>query len=156
MVAHHLRLPPTSTTFFGIAIFEGGLPQTNFLIGAAPSTTRPRLLRFGYDTTRRHCGTQSRWDISITKLKDKAGSTSTDKEVKRMLTQIIKDTKVHDHIPDCEFSLSWDLLVVRPKKAVKVFTGAGQSLTLQPNTYEEARHRTSGWNVKSLESEWKE
>ena len=73
-----------------------------------------------------------------------------------MLTQIIKDTKVHDHIPDYEFSLSGDLLVVRPKKAVKVFTGAGQSLTLQPDTYEEARHHASGWDVKSLEAEWKE
>lgn len=84
------------------------------------------------------------------------GSTSTDKEFKRMLTQIIKDTKVHDHIPDSEFSLSGELLVVRPKKAVKAFTGAGQSQTLQPDTYEEARRHASGWYVKSLEAEWTE
>lgn len=58
-----------------------------------------------YELARKHCGKQPKWEIGLTKLKDKAGSLSTDKEFKRMVTQVITDNKVHSHMPDYSFEI---------------------------------------------------
>jgi hypothetical protein len=106
-----------------------------------------------YELARKHCGKQPKWEIGLTKLKDKAGSLSTDKEFKRMVTQVITDNKVHSHMPDYSFEIVDQKLVVRPIKEEKSQT------TLPPlksDTYEEARYFASGWDIRVLEEEWRE
>ena len=106
-----------------------------------------------YELARKHCGKQPKWEIVLTKLKDKAGSLSTDKEFKRMVTQVITDNKVHSHMPDYSFEIVDQKLVVRPIKEEKSQT------TLPPlksDTYEEARYFASGWDIRVLEEEWRE
>jgi hypothetical protein len=106
-----------------------------------------------YELARKHCGKQPKWEIGLTKLKDKAGSLSTDKEFKRMVTQVITDNKTHNHMPDYSFEIVDQKLVVRPIKEEK------SQIKLPPlksDTYEEARYFASGWDIRVLEEEWRE
>ena len=106
-----------------------------------------------YELARKHCGKQAKWEIGLTKLKEKAGSLSTDKEFKRMLAKVITDNLTHNHMPDYSFELTDQKLIVRPlKTATDVFTLP----PLKSDTYEEARHYASGWDIRVLESEWRD
>lgn len=115
---------------------------------------RKPLERRIYELARKHCGKQPRWDIGLERLQSKAGSTSTEKEFKRMVTQIIKDNQTHQHIPDYDLSLSGNTLVVRPKKkAVETPSGIRP---LNPDSYDKARSVARGWDVRVLEAEWRD
>lgn len=48
---------------------------------------RKPLERRLYEIARKHCGYKQRWAIGLTKLKDKCGSHSTDKEFKRLISR---------------------------------------------------------------------
>ena len=105
-----------------------------------------------YELARKHCGKQAKWEIGLTKLKEKAGSLSTDKEFKRMLVKVITDNQTHNHMPDYSFELTDHKLIVRPlKTATDVFTLP----PLKSDTYEKARHYASGWDIRGLEAEWR-
>lgn len=106
-----------------------------------------------YELARKHCGKQSKWDIHLDKLSKKTGSSSSDKEFKRMISKVIKDNHAQNYIPDYTFTLTGDLLTVRPIKAT---VDSNALLSLQSDTYEEARHFARGWDVRVLESEWRE
>ena len=114
---------------------------------------RKPLERRLYELARKHCGQQPKWEIGITKLQEKTGSLSNSKEFKRMLSKVITDNLTHGHMPDYTFELVEQKLVVRPiRKAL-----AGATLPpLQSDTYEEARHYASGWDIRVLEAEWRE
>ena len=106
-----------------------------------------------YELARKHCGKQSKWEIGLTKLKDKTGSLSTDKEFKRMLVRVINDTLIHEHMPDYTFELSDHKLVVRPIRSTPT---QGHLPPLNADTYEEARKYAAGWDIRVLESEWRD
>jgi plasmid replication initiation protein len=106
-----------------------------------------------YELARKHCGKQSKWEIGLTKLKDKTGSLSTDKEFKRMLVRVINDTLIHEHMPDYTFELSDHKLVVRPIRSTPT---QGHPPPLNADTYEEARKYAAGWDIRVLESEWRD
>ena len=106
-----------------------------------------------YELARKHCGKQSKWEIGLTKLKDKTGSLSTDKEFKRMLVRVINDTLIHEHMPDYTFELSDHKLVVRP---IRSTPGQGHLLPFNSDTYEEARKYAAGWDIRVLEREWRD
>jgi plasmid replication initiation protein len=106
-----------------------------------------------YELARKHCGKQSKWEIGLTKLKDKTGSLSTDKEFKRMLVRVINDTLIHKHMPDYTFELSDHKLVVRPIRSTPT---QGHLPPLNADTYEEARKYAAGWDIRVLESEWRD
>jgi plasmid replication initiation protein len=106
-----------------------------------------------YELARKHCGKQSKWEIGLTKLKDKTGSLSTDKEFKRMLVRVINDTLIHEHMPDYTFELSDHKLVVRPIRSTPT---QGHLPPLNADTYEEARKCAAGWDIRVLESEWRD
>ena len=109
-----------------------------------------------YELARKHCGKQRKWEILLPHLKEKTGSASTDKEFKRMLSTVIQDNKVHQHMPEYSFQLDDQKLVVRPIKT-SLLMGSGQHLPpLAPDTYEEARHYAQGWDVRVLEAEWRD
>ena len=105
-----------------------------------------------YELARKHCGKQTKWEIGLDKLKEKAGSQSTDKEFKRMLSKVITDNLAHEHMPDYTFELSDHKLTVRPIRSTPV---QGYLPPLNSDTYEEARKYASGWDIRVLESEWR-
>ena len=105
-----------------------------------------------YELARKHCGHQPRWEIKLSKLKVKAGSASTDKEFKRMLSKVIKDNIAHNHMPDYSFELIEDKLIVRP---IRTAAATGHLAPLKPDTYDDARTHAPGWDVHVLEAEWR-
>jgi plasmid replication initiation protein len=115
---------------------------------------RKPLERRLYEIARKHCGKQAKWEIGITKLKEKAGSLSTDKEFKRMVAKVIADNLTHSHMPDYTFELMEHKLIVRP---IPSAVPTDQTLPpLKPDTYEEARYHASGWDIRALEGEWRD
>ena len=106
-----------------------------------------------YELARKHCGKQPKWDIYLDKLAKKTGSSSSHKEFKRMISKVIKDNQDQQYIPDYTFTLTGDLLTVRPIKAT---LDSSALPSLQADTYEEARHFARGWDIRVLESEWRE
>jgi plasmid replication initiation protein len=106
-----------------------------------------------YELARKHCGKQPKWEIGLDKLKEKAGSQSTDKEFKRMLSKVITDNLAHEHMPDYTFELSDHKLVVRPIRSTPT---QGYLPLLNSDTYEEARKFAAGWDIRVLENEWRD
>lgn len=105
-----------------------------------------------YELARKHCGKQEKWTIYLDTLAKKTGSSSSDKEFKRMISKVIRDNDDQSYIPDYTFSLTGDLLTVRPKrKQMNTFSLA----PLNPDTYEEARYHAQGWDIRVLENEWR-
>ena len=107
-----------------------------------------------YELARKHCGNQNKWEIRLDRLQTKCGSVSSMKEFRRMVRDVIKMDLTENHLPDYKFELSDDIICVRPKASRKL---DGPMLPpLQSDTYEAAREYAAGWDVRQLESEWRE
>jgi plasmid replication initiation protein len=104
-----------------------------------------------YELARKHCGKQSKWTAYLSTLANKTGSTSSPKEFKRMITKVVKDNAEQQYLPEYTFTLEGDLLTVRPIRAAST-----QSIFLKSDTYEEARKFAAGWDIRMLESEWRD
>jgi plasmid replication initiation protein len=116
---------------------------------------RKPLERRLYEIARKHCGYKQRWAIGLTKLKDKCGSYSTDKEFKRLISKIVAEDVAHDHIPDYSLRLEGSQAVFYSRGSVPtpqedVFEGR-----LDPDAYEGAREAAPGWDTRHLEQEWR-
>jgi len=129
--------------------------ENNHVLTLSPTyfQLRKPIERRLYELARKHCGKQSKWEIGLTKLKAKTGSQSTDKEFKRMLSKVITDNQAYEHMPDYTFELSDHKLVVRPIRSTPV---QGHLPPLHSDTYEEARKYAAGWDIRVLESEWRD
>ena len=109
-----------------------------------------------YEIARKHCGMQSEWRVGIQKLKTKAGSYSTDKEFRRLLSIIIAEDAAHAHIPDYAISLEADMVIFRNRNTMNAAKSSERwSGTLDPEAYGEAREAAPGWDVYMLEHEWR-
>ena len=106
-----------------------------------------------YELARKHCGKQPKWDIYLANLARKTGSTSSPKEFRRMISKVIKDNAAEQYIPDYTFTLNGDLLTIRP---IKTNVDTDRLPPLQSNTYEDARLYARGWDIRVLESEWRD
>ena len=128
--------------------------ENNHVLTLSPTyfQLRKPIERRLYELARKHCGRQAKWEVRLDKLKSKTGSMSTKKEFKRMLSKVITDNLVHEHMPDYTFELSDHKLVVRP---IKSAASTGHLPPLNSNTYEEARKYAAGWDIRVLESEWR-
>lgn len=118
---------------------------------------RKPLERRLYELARKHCGTQAEWKIGLEKLRDKCGSGSTVKEFRRLVGKIINDDGQHDHMPDYTFSIDGDNMAVRPKKRSMqaALPLPITALLISGNTIEEARLLAPGWDMRSLEDDWR-
>jgi len=118
---------------------------------------RKPLERRLYELARKHCGAQSEWRIGLETLRDKCGSGSSLKEFRRLVGKIIEDDAQHDHMPDYAYSCDEEIVIVRPKKSTGQTTLAlpYSSLLIDPDTYEDARRLAPGWDIHSLEDEWR-
>lgn len=123
---------------------------------------RKPLERRLYELARKHCGNQPKWQCGLKKLQLRSGSTSTDKEFKRMVKAICDTDKEESHMPDYHFILNNDTLEVRPKSEFQALYAPSSpdlfstALVLRPETHEKARTVARGWDIYMLESEWRE
>ena len=108
-----------------------------------------------YELARKHCGKQPKWTIYLDTLAKKAGSMSSAKEFKRMITNVVRDNTDNPYIPDYTFTLTGDLLTVRPIKVRRTDSGITTLPPLQSETYETARSHAQGWDIRVLENDWR-
>ena len=94
----------------------------NSIIGKEVLTIHPDYFRLGkalerriYEIARKHCGNQSEWPISLDKLKEKTGSTSTLPKFRFFIKEIVKS----NHLPDYTIGISDnDLVTFRIRKPI--------------------------------------
>lgn len=59
---------------------------------------RKPLERRIYELARKHCGAQKEWRISLALLQKKCGSNSTPREFRRLVVNIVREDREHDHM----------------------------------------------------------
>jgi plasmid replication initiation protein len=111
---------------------------------------RRPLERRLYEIARKHCGSQPRWQISLTNLQEKTGSNAPLKKFRLNLREIIKA----DVTPFYRIELTPDDLVIfRPRSQQNQITS---TITLPDWAEEKARQaaRDKGWDYYALRSKW--
>lgn len=117
---------------------------------------RKPLERRLYELARKHCGAQSKWQCGLERLRDKCGSGSTTKEFRRLISKIIEDDALHDHLPDYGISVEGDNVIFRPKSDDVVTSVPFRELRFKnSDTPIEARRLAPGWDIYMLENEWR-
>src|SRR5262249_20489084 len=91
---------------------------------------RKPLERRMYEVTRKHCGQQDEWSISLGLLKKKCGSACSDKEFRRLVGIICAEDMQHHHMPDYAVTLDGDKVRFRNRNTMK--RAAGEDKTLFP------------------------
>lgn len=121
---------------------------------------RKPLERRMYELARKHCGKKDEWRISLPLLQKKCGSASTEKEFRRLVTKIVEEDALHQHMPDYAVTLeSSDMILFRSRGSVPASLSAPPQVTvgqLNSETYHDARIVAPGWDVYYLEREWRE
>ena len=116
---------------------------------------RKPIERRVYELARKHCGQQKSWKITLKHLLMKSGSQSPEKRFRQMIKQLA----VHDHLPDYQvfFDEVADMVVftnrgtMTPPSLIE-----GRIPPLKSETYDRARQVAPGWDVRHLESEWRD
>jgi len=118
---------------------------------------RKPLERRMYELARKHCGQKSMWKISLGRLQEKCGSASTSKEFQRLISKIVEQDEAYAHMPDYSVGLVSDMVVFHNRGTLPCPTAASSVSMppLQPDTHHEARLAAPGWDVRNLESEWR-
>jgi Replication initiator protein A len=116
---------------------------------------RKPLERRLYEIARKHCGQAREWRIGLAKLKAKCGSYSTDKEFRRLLSNIIAEDAAHAHIPDYSITLEEEMVRFRSRGSVPPSREERFEGELDPEAYHDARTAAPGWDVYYLEQEWR-
>lgn len=116
---------------------------------------RKPIERRVYELARKHCGQQKSWKITLKHLLMKSGSQSPEKRFRQMIKQLA----AHDHLPDYQvfFDEVADMVVftnrgtMTPPSLIE-----GRIPPLKSETYDRARQAAPGWDVRHLESEWRD
>ncbi|MEO9592336.1 replication initiator protein A [Rhodopirellula bahusiensis] len=124
---------------------------------------RRPLERRMYELARKHCGRQSEWRISLGLLQSKSGSTSTLKEFKRAVKRVVERDRQAHHMPDYSVELDEgdrDIVVFTNRGSIPPSTGGRAKQDpvreLKPDVYHEARLAAPGWDIRELESQWRD
>lgn len=120
---------------------------------------RKPLERRIYELARKHCGRQREWRISLETLQKKCGSGSSQREFRRLVSAIADEDEKHSHMPDYEirFDVETDILRVRSRGTITPeAVGVQPTISaLDPDVYDLAREAAPGWDVRTIESEWR-
>lgn len=108
-----------------------------------------------YELARKHVGQQALFRIGLDKLRMKCGSQSTLKEFRRLLQIIINDDHTHNHMPGYAFTLADDMVEIRPKETVEPPRPPKIAWRIKDSTYEQGREYAPGWDIYSLEADWR-
>lgn len=122
---------------------------------------RKPLERRMYELGRKHCGQQGEWRISLPLVQKKCGSSSTEKEFRRLVSRIVAEDQRHQHMPDYAVTLDdSDIVTFRNRgtfptveSELRLPVHVGH---LDPETYAVARMIAPRWDVYYLEREWRE
>ena len=120
---------------------------------------RKPLERRLYEIARKHCGQQSVWSVSLSKLHAKCGSNSTSREFRRLVSNIVEEDVRHSHMPDYSVSLTNDMVTFSSRRAAAGKARAipdGREPLLDPDTFDKARLTAPGYDVQGLYREWLE
>jgi hypothetical protein len=117
---------------------------------------RKPLERRMYELARKHCGQQDEWAISLELLRKKTGSSSSDKEFRRLVSEICEEDTQHHHIPDYSVVLDGNNVRFTNRNTMKALPPVEATLfpILDPETYNEARIVAPGYDVYYLEEQW--
>ncbi|MGL4558591.1 MAG: replication initiator protein A, partial [Afipia sp.] len=63
-----------------------------------------------YELARKHCGQKKEWRITLPVLQRKCGSSSTLREFRRLIQNIVEHDKEHAHIPDYGVQMDEDMI----------------------------------------------
>jgi plasmid replication initiation protein len=112
---------------------------------------RKPLERRIYELTRKHCGRQPAWTISVETLLKKSGSASP----RRVFRKMVRDMIAAQPLPDYAMEeLPGDLIRFSQKHAVTE-PGVGDAPVLKSATLERARALMPGADVYALEADWR-
>ena len=111
---------------------------------------RKPLERRLYELCRRHCGSQSRWQIGLDKLQAKCGAAGTSRRFRSSIRQAISD----DRLPDYTLTMRDDVLTCRPRQVAQA-VAIRRGPVLRPGTYDLARAAAPGYDIYALEAEWR-
>lgn len=113
---------------------------------------RKPLERRIYELTRKHCGRQPSWTVSVETLLKKSGSASPRRVFRKMIREMIETQPLPDYAME---ELPGDRICFSQKNAV---VEAGTVLAarphLKPETLETARSMMPGADVYALEADW--
>jgi len=119
---------------------------------------RKPLERRIYEIARKHCGFKKEWRIGLASLQGKCGSASTTREFKRLVANIVNQDEAHDHMPDYAVRLDGDMVVFvnrrTPDNAPESI--ASTLILLSAGAHALAREVAPGWDVYTLEQEWRD
>jgi plasmid replication initiation protein len=118
---------------------------------------RKPLERRMYELARKHCGRQPEWRVSLDVLQSKCGSSSTAREFKRLVLNVIAQNDTHDHMPDYTMRFEEPDTVVFLNRGSVPCPAAEESWSgpLSPDASHDARLAAPGWDVYYLESRWR-
>jgi hypothetical protein len=127
---------------------------------------RKPLERRLYELARKHCGRQREWRIGLEALREKTGSNSTPKEFKRLVSKIVEDDEVHDHLPDYTIRILADIVIFQPRaEFLESYNGAekvppallNHALRVGDRARETAKEIAVryGWDLAAIEQEWR-
>lgn len=119
---------------------------------------RKPLDRRIYELARKHCGQQSEWRIGLEKLQAKCGSTSTQKEFRRLIRKIADEDLKNNYMPDYAIRFEDDMLFVKNRHRAQKYRGQSIAAAppLDPDVYARARQVAPGWDIYLLEREWRD
>lgn len=131
-------------------LYRAVLSKSVLTLNGAYFSLRKPLERRLYELSRKHCGRQREWRVSVETLLKKSGSTSPRRVFRAMLREIIKADTLPDYILTEELG---DVIAVTPRHKVVESTGFGPALA--PETLDAARRLRPGADVYALEAEWR-
>lgn len=107
-----------------------------------------------YELARKHCGAQREWKCGDKVLLKKSGSKSSLKQFRYLLKQISET----DHLPDYHVTLEEDLAIFTSRGTVPSSQVIDEVSIppLDPDVYDMARSAAPGWDIRTIEQEWRD
>ena len=117
---------------------------------------RKPLERRIYELARKHCGQKKEWKIGLAKLQMKCGSSSTEKEFRRLVQNIVRQDEAYGHMPDYAVRLDGNMVSFFNRRLDEpVEIPAFSAVRLDQEAYHDARTVAPGWDIYVLEQEWR-